>query len=72
MKIKLKHLFRIFFLLVSAIVFLFVFFPEKCFKKNRKRKEKIVEKKRQSILKKRVYYKKEKIFEEDFDDEFEE
>lgn len=59
MKTSFKKLFRVLFFLISAILFLFVFFPERCLSKKGKRTEKIVQKKRQNILKKRVYYAKE-------------
>ncbi|MBQ8663623.1 MAG: hypothetical protein IJ471_07175 [Eubacterium sp.] len=59
MKSKFKKVFRFFFFIISAIVFLFLFFPERCFGKRSGRAEKVVQRKRQSILKKRVYYTKE-------------
>lgn len=60
---KFKKVFRFFFLIVSAIVFLFVFFPERILCKTNKRKERMVQRKQQSILKKRVYYTKERVSE---------
>ncbi len=69
MKNNCKKLFKILFLAISAIVFLFVFFPEKCGRK--KKREKFVEKKRKNILKKRVYYKKEHVVDEDCFEEIE-
>lgn len=72
MKANFKKLFKILFLVVSAIVFLFVFFPERRQARKGKRKAKVVEKKRQSILKKRVYYTKENLADEDCFEEIEE
>lgn len=71
MKNKFKTVFRILFLIISAIVFLFVFLPERCFGKNGTHKEKVVERKRKSILKKRVYYSKQKVVDEDCFEEIE-
>ena len=63
MKANFKKLFKIFFLLVSAIVFLFVFLPGKFHPG--KRREKVIKKKQQRILKKRVYYSKENVVDEE-------
>lgn len=60
---KFKKVFRFFFFIISAIVFLFVFFPERILCKADKRKERMVQRKQQSILKKRVYYTKERVTE---------
>ncbi len=58
MKSNFKKVFRFFFFIISALVFLFVFFPERVLGKRGKQREKLVQRKRQSILRKRVYYTK--------------
>lgn len=69
MKNRFKKLFRILFLLISAIVFLFVFLPEKCYPKKGSQKGSVAETKQRRMLKNRVYYSRENSADEaDFED----
>lgn len=56
MQTNFKKLFRVLFFLVSAIVFLFVFLPEKCFPKKNRLEETAGQSSRKRMLRKKVYY----------------